>query len=144
MLSDFLEPFCRVKRSSAPNGLGSSVETWEDGESFRGGVTHVPGTEISVAGHQALRAVPVLVHEVDAALRQDEYVRRLSDGAVFRVAGNSADMRAPAQASVAFAQVPVEVVAFATTSPDGACDQQGVASTGVHPRGWPEKEVIAT
>lgn len=114
MLSDFLEPFCRVKRSSAPNGLGGSVETWEDGEIFRGGVTHVSGAEISVAGHQALRAVPVLAHETTVELKQDEYVRRLSDGAVFRVAGNSADMRAPAVASMQFAQVPVERTVMAT------------------------------
>lgn len=114
MLSDFFEPFCRVKRTSTPNGLGGTVETWENGETFRGGVTHVPGAEISVAGHQALRTVPVLVHEVTVELKQDEYVRRLSDGAVYRVAGNSGDMRAPAVASMQFAQVPVERTEVAT------------------------------
>ena len=114
MLSDFFEPFCRVKRVSTPNGLGGTVDAWQDGESFQGGVTYVPGGEISIAEHRALRTVPVLAHETTVELKQDEYVRRLSDGAVFRVAGNSDDMRTPAQASVAFAQISVERLVYAT------------------------------
>ena len=110
MLGDYFEPFCRVVKTSTLNGLGGTVETWADGETFQGGVTYVPGAEITVAGHKALRTVPVLLHEPGVDLRQDEHVRRISDGAIFRLVGNSNDMRTPACASVQFAQVPVERV----------------------------------
>lgn len=113
MLADFFEPFALVRKTSRPNGLGGTVDTWEDIGLFQGGVTSVQGAEITVAGHQALRTVPVLVHEAGADLKQDALVRRASDGAFFRVTGNSCDMRTPSVAAVRFAQVPVERVVMA-------------------------------
>lgn len=113
MITDFFEPFCRVKRTLRDDGLGGTIETWEDGAPFDGGVTHVPGTEITIAGHRALRGQPVLVHETSVGFQQDELVRRLSDGAVFRVAGRSGQMRTPRVAQAQFAQVPVEGVTLA-------------------------------
>ena len=113
MLTDFLEPFLRMRRALIPDGMGGSAQRWEDGDPFLGGVTFVPGGEVEVAGLTALRVVPVLVHEPGVTLWQDERVRRLSDGAVFRVAGCSDDMRTPGRAGVGFAQVRVEEVVCA-------------------------------
>lgn len=114
MLIDYLEPFCRIRKASRPNDLGGYVEHWEECETFQGGVTFVPGGEVDVAGLRALRTVPMLVHEGDVSLWQDEYVRRISDGAIYRVTGNSDDMHTPACATMQFAQVPVEKVVAAT------------------------------
>ena len=121
MLTDFFEPFQRLKRTLAPDGLGGATERWEEGETFRGGVTFVPGGEVSVAGLSALRALPVLVHEPGLTLSLNDRVRRLSDGEVFRVAGDSGDMRTPGIAAVQLAQVTIEVIAPAMTRAAGAC-----------------------
>lgn len=108
MLADYLEDFVRVVRAARPDGLGGVVEEWRDGEGFRGGVTDVPGSEIDVAGQRMLRAHPVLVHETSVGFQQGERVRRVADGAVFRVAG--LDRVTPEKAWVKFGQVVVERV----------------------------------
>lgn len=108
MLTDYFEPFALLERTQTPDSLGGTTAKWRDSLIFEGGVTFVPGAETTVAGLRALRTVPVLAHDFDVTLRQDDVVRRLSDGAVFRVAGHSADMRTPACADLRFAQVPVE------------------------------------
>lgn len=108
MLTDFFEPFALMERELALDGLGGSVLRWHDSLIFMAGVTFVPGEELTIAGLRALRTVPVLAHDFDVTLRQGDCVRRVSDGAAYRVAGNSADMKTPACADLRFAQVPVE------------------------------------
>lgn len=110
MLTDYFEPFALMERTQTPDSLGGTDAAWRDSLIFTGGVTFVPGGETTVAGLRALRTVPVLAHEYDVTLRQGDVVRRISDGAVYRVAGHSADMRTPAFADLRFAQVPVERV----------------------------------
>lgn len=114
MLTDYFEPFALLERDQTPDGLGGTRTVWREGVRFSGGVTFVPGAETTIAGLRALRTIPVLAHDYDVTLRQGDAVRRLSDGAVFRVAGNSGDMRAPACADLRFAQVPVESVALSS------------------------------
>lgn len=108
MLTDFFEPFTLLQRSQSPDGQGGTSEAWRDFASFSGAITHVPGNEVNIAGLQALRTVPVLVHEFDLTLRQGDRVQRNADGATFRVAGCSNDMRTPPPATLQYAQVPVE------------------------------------
>lgn len=114
MLTDYFEPFALLERAQSPDGLGGTEAVWRESLTFQGGVTFVPGSETAIAGLRALRTIPVLAHEYDVTLRQDDLIRRLSDGAMFRVAGCSADMKTPACADLRFAQVPVERVVPAT------------------------------
>lgn len=141
MIGDFFERFQLLERSARPDGLGGTVESWRDGPDFLGGVAARPGSEARVGGHQALRVASVLVHEPGVCLRQDQRVRRVSDGAVFRVCGDSEDMKTPGRAEVGFAQVGVEAVVYATASsednPEGY--RRSVASTADR-QGWPKSE----
>ena len=61
-----------------------------------------------MAGQITLRSDPVLLHEYDVTLAPGDHVRREKDGALYRVAGRSDDMRTPAFSGLSFAQVPVE------------------------------------
>lgn len=108
MLTDFFEDFIRLTRLRQPDGPGQVQDVWTDGAPFRGGVTALTGVETTSAGAPALRTVPMLLHESAVSLAQGERIRRVRDGAVFRVCGASDNMRAPCCASMHFSQVPVE------------------------------------
>ncbi len=108
MLQDYFEDFTLLERTQAPDGLGGHTVTWAEGVAFRGGVTQVVGRETDSAGLLALKTTPMLLHEWDVTLSQGDRIRRLRDGAEFRVAGRSDDMRTPLLAGMAFCQVPVE------------------------------------
>ena len=108
MLQDYFEDFILLERTQADDELGGTSAAWTEGITFRGGVTHVVGKEIDPAGLLALKTVPMLLHDWDVTLVQDDRVRRISDGAEFRIVGQSSDMRTPAISGMAFCQVPVE------------------------------------
>jgi len=108
MLRDYFEDFILLERSQSPDELGGTDVSWKDGIRFRGGVTQVVGKEIDPCGLLALKTSPMLLHEWDVTLQQDDRIRRLSDGAEFRVTGNSSDMRTPPMAGTVYCQVPVE------------------------------------
>lgn len=108
MLQDYFEDFILLERSRTADDLGGTDTTWTEGVVFRGGVTQVMGKEVDPAGLLALKTVPMLLHEWDVTLLQDDRIRRVSDGAEFRIIGQSSDMRTPAISGLAFCQVPVE------------------------------------
>lgn len=108
MLQDYFENFVLLERTQTPDDLGGVCETWADGTAFRGGITHVVGKEAAPAGLMSLKTVPMLLHEWDVTLVQGDRIRRVQDGAEFRVIGQSSDMRTPMLSGLAFGQVPVE------------------------------------
>lgn len=108
MLQDYFEDFVLLERTQSADVLGGTDAAWMEGLAFRGGVTQVVGKEIDPAGLLALKTVPMLLHEWDVTLHQDDRIRRVSDGAEFRIIGHSGDMRTPAISGMAYCQVPVE------------------------------------
>lgn len=113
MLQDYFEDFILLERTQTADDLGGTDTVWTEGITFRGGVTQVVGKEVDPAGLLALKTVPMLLHEWDVTLVQDDHIRRISDGAEFRITGQSGDMRTPAISGMAFCQVPVERLVIA-------------------------------
>lgn len=108
MLTDYFEPFVLLERTAAPDGMGGEQVTFQPVMDFRGGLTHEAGETISVGGRLTLRSQLMLLHEFDVTLSPGDHVRRLKDDTVYRVSGQSGDMRTPAFSGLSFAQVPVE------------------------------------
>lgn len=108
MLQDYFEDFILLVRTQTPDELGGTCESWQEGMPFRGGVTQVVGKAIDPCGLLALKTTPMLLHEWDVTLTQGDRIRRLSDGAEFRISGNSSDMRTPPMSGMFYCQVPVE------------------------------------
>lgn len=108
MLTDYFEPFALLERQAEPDGLGGERVQWRYVTTFRGGLTHTCGEEISVGGRVTLQSEPVLLHEFDVTLVPGDHVRRERDRSVWRVTGRSDDMRTPPFSGLQFAQVPVE------------------------------------
>lgn len=110
MVTDYFEPFALLEKTGEPDGLGGAREAWRYGMSFRGVLTHEPGSTITAAGQQVLQCTPVLLHEFDVTLVPGDHVRRERDGSLWRVCACSAQMRTPDISNLQFAQVRVERV----------------------------------
>lgn len=108
MLEDYFEDFILMENTESADALGDSADSWQETQTFRGGLTHTPGAETDALGRPTLRAVPTLMHEWDVTLRPGDRVRRMSDGTVYRVTGLSDTQRAPAFSALCCAQVLVE------------------------------------
>lgn len=108
MLTDYFETFTLLDPHPDGDALGGYARRWKAVMSFQGALTQVAAQETPVAEHLTLKATPMLLHEFDVTLAPDDHVRRESTGAIYRVTGQSDDMRTPAHAGLQFAQVPVE------------------------------------
>lgn len=108
MITDFYEDFILLGRMDASDGLGGVSADWSEDTGFRGGIAMQPGCEVTSGGLNRYADRPVLVHESGISLNVNDCVRRVSDGARFRVMSCSDAMRTPACAALAYAQVTVE------------------------------------
>jgi hypothetical protein len=108
MLSDCFEDFVRLLRVRRPDGLGGIAVSWENGATVRAGLFQSGGTSVSLAEAPAYLARCTVLHDRALELHTGDRLRRVRDGAIFRVLGNSADHRAPDHAALSLAQVPAE------------------------------------
>lgn len=109
-LSDFFEPFVMQVQDSRPDGLGG-IEWWtEDGDTFQAGISTMSSTEAKIAEQNGMKTIYTIVAPESVTLRQDDRVKRVKDGRLYRITSDSADMTTPAPASVRYAQVTAEVV----------------------------------
>lgn len=113
MLIDYLTSFMLMKREHEPDGVGGTRVHLTPDRLFMGGVTTRLAEEIVPGGLSEARMRTVLVHLPGVSLHPGDVVRRVLDGMEWRVLGASDDMTAPACASGAWAQVPVERVVSA-------------------------------
>ena len=110
MIEKWFEPFTLLERASSPDGMGGECVTWQEILVFQGVMTYAAEDEITAAGQRMAAARTVLLHEFDVTLSPGDHVRREKDGAIFRIAGRSDSMRAPAFSGLRFAQIPAERV----------------------------------
>lgn len=110
MLSDYFEPFVMQDRVSQPDGFGGVAYSYKDGAPFEAGITTSSSVEAQVAVQSGMKTVYTIVHPIALILAQNDIVKRMKDGRVYRITSNSADMTTPATAQVQYAQAKAEVV----------------------------------
>ena len=110
MIERWFESFSLLEKTHAADCLGGAKVSYTASVGFQGVVTLGCGQSINLAEQPAIAEDFVLLHEYDVTLAPGNHVRRERDGAIFRVGGQSDNMRAPAFSGLRFAQVPVERV----------------------------------
>lgn len=108
MIERWFEPFTLLEKSADDDGLGGTKASYTSILGFRGVLSMATADQTTMAEQPILAESMVLLHEFDVTLAPGDHVRREKDGAVYRVADHSGNMRAPAFSGLRFAQVPVE------------------------------------
>lgn len=108
MIERWFEPFTLLEQKTADDGLGGTSITYAPVLGFRAALSTTAAEQTVMAGQPILAETMVLLHEFDITLVPGDHVRREKDGAMYRVADRSGNMRAPAFSGLRFAQVPVE------------------------------------
>ena len=108
MIPSRTEDFVRLTRTETPDGLGGQRVAWTDGETVRlAAVPRRPALRTD-GGIPAPRRGVLLMGE--APLKAGDRLRRVRDGAVLRVLGDSAHCRAPLWAMHPWGQTEAEVL----------------------------------
>lgn len=109
-LEDYFEDFIMQNWISRPDGFGGVEWDVTDGAPFRAGIATANSTEAQIAYRNGLKTIYTIVHPKVLELEQNDRVKRMKDGRIYRITSNSADMATPAVAFNEFSQATAEVV----------------------------------
>ena len=113
MLSDYMELFEWQRPDPAADSAGGHCPCPAPLGLVRAAIASSEGREVLSGGLFASHCATVLLHGPEVTLRQGDRMRRLRDGAQWRVLSRSEDMSSPPRAAQRFCQVRVERVVSA-------------------------------
>lgn len=108
MLTDYFEPFVRLKASSYPDPYGGQVQQDVTEIPFRAALADALGEEGERGGKPFIRVTPYLLCPPETPLALDDIIRREKDGAHYRVCSRPEDRRTPLCAGFPYAEVRLE------------------------------------
>ncbi len=110
MLSDFFVAFNLQSRTPSPDGFGDVIWTYADAVPFMAGISTNSSSEAQIAYKNGLKTIYTIVCRKNLTLRQEDVVKRMSDGKLFRITSNAVDMETPNKAVESYWQVTAEVI----------------------------------
>lgn len=108
MLFDSMEPYVKMAQTTIEDAGGGYTTGWTDALSFKGFVRKEQAPEIDAAGKTTVKEMLTVVVPSDVVLSYHDVIRRVSDGAIFRLTSNTADDKALAIASIQIAKANCE------------------------------------
>lgn len=117
MLTDFLESFVLLVKTSTPSSISGVVESWEDGATINAGVYLNNSAEAQIAYRNGMVKQYYIVLPAGIALTQNGRIRRVFDGDVYRITSDSADMKIPSCAYQQYSRVTAEIVGHKQPAP---------------------------
>ena len=109
-LTDFFESFKYQTLTQTPATLGGTIDTWADGDTFSAGIGLDTSMEARVAYQSTLKKQYSVLIPDGVTLTQDDRIKRVSTGVVYRITSNSADAHTYPIAGIQYAKVTAEVI----------------------------------
>ena len=108
LLSEAMETFVMVDKTTAPDGYGGIDTNWTDGASFKATAVFDTSMEARVADHQGVTSMYTITTEKNINLQYHDVLRRVNDGKIFRVTSDGDDKKTPKSAKLNLRQVTAE------------------------------------
>ena len=106
LLSEAMEPFVIQNKLTAPDGFGGYYSQWTDGKTILAAAVLDTSTQAKIAAAQGVTDLYTITTAKAVTLGFHEVLKRVSDGAVFRV--TSSDKKTPTSAGLDMRQVSAE------------------------------------
>lgn len=110
MLADYYEEFQFVTVENVTTALGGNAKTYTDGAIFMAGITETRNYEADIAAQTGLSTTFHILHNTDIKFRQNDVVKRVSDGQYYRITSNSFTKTTPKKARNQYSIVTAEVI----------------------------------
>lgn len=114
LLSEAMEKFVLLDRTTLPDGYGGYRSVWTDGVSFDAAATLDTSMEARIGEKQGVTALYTITTMKAMNLQYHDVVRRNSDGKIFRVKSDGDDKHTPKSAGLNMRQVSAEEWELAT------------------------------
>lgn len=108
LLSEALEPFVFLDKTTEDDGYGSVRPTWTEGAQFMAAASFDSSIQARIGAVQGVTSLYTIITSKAVTLDYHDVVRRLSDGMTFRITSRGADNKTPASASLDMRAVTAE------------------------------------
>ena len=97
-----------MDKTTTSDGMGGIIRQWTEGASFKAAIVKDSTLAARVAEKEGVTELYTITTDKDIVLDYHDVLKRLSDGAVFRVTSNAVDSQTPSVASFQIGQVTAE------------------------------------
>ncbi len=108
LIDAFKHECVMMDKISTPDGIGGFVYEWTEGAHFEAAIVKNNTMQATIAEHEGVTELYTLTFAKNLPLEFHDVLKRVSDGAVFRVTSNPSDSSTPSVATFQFAQVSAE------------------------------------
>ena len=95
MLRSYAKEFCFVDKFRKPDGAGGYVPTWKEGAKFTAIIRHDTTVEAQVAEKTEGISTYTFIVSKKISLSEKDVIKRLEDGKIFLITGDSQDLTTP-------------------------------------------------
>ncbi|MCQ2106548.1 MAG: head-tail adaptor protein [Fibrobacter sp.] len=114
LLDEFCTDFCVMEKERTPDGEGGFATSWFDGATFQGALMHDTTILAQQAEQENTASTFSLYVPRDLALLPYDYIKRKSDGQVFRITSAASDDYTPASSTLNKAKVQMQKASLPT------------------------------
>lgn len=99
---------CIVEKVRQSDGAGGFITTWQDGATIKAAITYNSSMESRIAERQGVTSTYNVTTYQSCQLDYHDVIKRLSDGAIFRITSNAQDKLSPAVSTLDIARATAE------------------------------------
>jgi hypothetical protein len=108
LIESMMEPFVYLNRVKVDDSVGGYKDEYQEGVKFDAAVIKNTSTQAVIAEKNGISEIFTIVVNKTLSLEYHDVIKRLSDGAIFRVTSNTVDSTAPVASTVPIAKVTAE------------------------------------
>lgn len=108
LLQEAMESFVIMNKQAVNDGYGGVTTVWTEGATFKGAIVHDTSSQALIAQSLGVTSMYTLTTRKSLILEFHDVVKRVSDGAIFRVTTNGKDEATPQSAGLDMRQVKME------------------------------------
>ena len=108
LLYQIMTPCKIMNHVRTDDPLGGYTETWQEGATFDASITKNGSTEVTIAERQGISEIFSVVTKRSFLLNHHDVIKRMSDGAIFRLTSNSKDLEAHPASTIQIALATAE------------------------------------
>lgn len=108
LIESMMEPCVMMDKVSTADGMGGFAYTWVEGAEFSATIIKQSSPEVMAAEMNGANEQFTIVVFGNVTLEYHDVIKRLSDGATFRVLGYTRDTKPPKESTYQYAKVSAE------------------------------------
>lgn len=108
LFQQMMDDCVMMDKISVPDGIGGFVREWHEGAAFQASIEKQSANQTVVAEKADYDVRYLVTTDRNTLLDFHDVIKRVEDGAIFRIVVPSADKKTPRVATFAFAQAEAE------------------------------------